>query len=265
MKIIKSTLVLTLCTALASFSIAQSAGVTSSEAAQIISTYVEDYTKDIYAADTMLFGIEVPEHGKWTVNVTGTETKTGYEVILNEGLPKTPTFVYKIEYETLKAIHEGKINALTAQGKAFAGDYTPMSIDMMDGYQPSNEEYAAINPFSFHFWTRGFPEIIPFGENTTRRAHGSNFTVFYYEKGLRTAWYRVLPEERVRDDAREQAAPFPMIIVAIEGTTEGEVGGKRVTLSEGNTIFIPPFTNHKWWNETDTATEAILIMFGEGA
>ncbi|NNL81404.1 MAG: cupin domain-containing protein [Flavobacteriaceae bacterium] len=242
---------------------AQEAGEKS--ASDIINSYVEDYQQDRFAKDSITFGIKVPDHGKWTVNVTGTKTDSGWEVNFREGLPDNPTFVYVIENETLNAIHEGKINALTAQGKAFAGDYTPMSIEMMEGYKPTMEEYGKINPFSFHFWTRGYPEIIPFGEGMTRRAHGSNFTVFYYQPGLRTAWYRVLPEERVRDDAREQAAPFPIMIVAIKGTTEGEVDGKRVSLSAGNTIFIPAYVNHKWWNETGEATEAILIMFGDGA
>lgn len=235
------------------------------EIADIIETYVEDFKKDRFAKNPMTFGLEVPDFGSWTVEVTGTTTDYGWEVMLTEGEPSKPTFIYKIEPETLKAIHAGKLNALTAQGKAFTGDYTPMSISMMEGYEPNMEEYGKINPFSFHFWTRGFPEIIPFGEGMTRRAHGSNFTVFYYEPGLRTAWYRVLPEERVRDDAREQAAPFPMLIVAIKGTTEGEVDGQRVSLSAGNTIFIPANVNHKWWNETEEATEAILVMFGEGA
>ena len=234
-------------------------------ATEIIESYVQDFRNDRYAATPMTFGIEVPEHGQWTVNVTGQKNDKGWEVLLSEGLPANPTFTYGIEFGTLEAIDNGILNALTAQGKAFAGDYTPMNVNMMEGYQPTMEEYANINPFSFHFWTRGYPELIPFGEGTTRKAHGSNFTVFYYETGLRTAWYRVLPEERVRDDAREQAAPFPMLIVAIKGTTEGEVDGQRISLSEGNTIFIPPNVMHKWWNETDQATEAILIMFGEGA
>ncbi|OJJ19426.1 hypothetical protein BKI52_21695 [marine bacterium AO1-C] len=233
--------------------------------ADIIKSYVEDYRQDRYASEAMQFGIEVPKHGAWTVNVTGKKVGTNWEVLLKEGLPKTPTFVYKIEYPTLVGIHKGKINALTAQGKAFAGDYTPMSIYQMKGYKPTMVEYAKINPFSFHFWTRGYPEIIPFGESTTRRAHGSNFTVFYYEKGLRTAWYRVLPKERVRDNPREQAAPFPMLIVAIKGTTKGIVGGKNVSLEKGQTIFIPPNVAHKWWNDTKEPTEAILIMFGKGA
>ncbi|MDC8004688.1 cupin domain-containing protein [Aureisphaera galaxeae] len=235
------------------------------KASDIILSYVEDYRNDRFAAEPILFGIEVPDQGKWTVQVTGKKKGDTWEVLLTDGLPQKPTFVYNIEFETLQAIDQGIINALTAQGKAFAGDYTPMSVQNMDGFEPTAEADAKINPFSFHFWTRGFPEIIPFGEGTTRRAHGSNFTVFYYETGIRTAWYRIMPEERVRDDAREQAAPFPMIVVAIKGTTEGEVDGQRVSISEGNTIFIPANVMHKWWNETDEAAEAVLIMFGKGA
>jgi len=234
-------------------------------AAEIIESYVMDFRNDRYASQPMHFGIEVPNHGSWEVEVTGDSTDTGWEVHLKEGLPKHPTFVYRIEWETLQGIDQGVLNALTAQGKAFSGDYTPMQVININGYKPTSEEDAKINPFSFHFWTRRFPEMIPFGESTTRRAHGSNFTVFYYQEGIRTAWYRVLPQEKVRHDPREQAMPFPMLIVAIKGTTEGTVDGKRVSLTEGNTIFIPEFAQHKWWNETGEATEAILIMFGEGA
>ncbi|MEM7227534.1 MAG: cupin domain-containing protein [Planctomycetota bacterium] len=75
----------------------------------------------------------------------------------------------------------------------------------------------------------------------------------------------VEPGERVRDSAQEMAAPFPMLVVATKGTTEGEVDGARVSLPAGNTVFIPANVAHKWWNDTDEATEAILIMFGEGA
>ena len=243
----------------------QSEFINLSNAEEIIQSFVSDYRHDRFAADAMNFGIEVTDHGSWTVNVSGLKSETEWEVHLESGLPEKPTFIYSIEYETLKAIHEGKINALTAQRKAFSGDYTPMRIKQMEGFEPSMEKNAKINPFSFHFWTLGFPEIIPFNKGMTRKAYGSNFTAFYYETGLRTAWYRVLPEERVRDDAREQAAPFPMLIIAIEGTTAGEVDGQSVSLSKGNTIFIPAGVAHRWWNETNEATEAILIMFGKGA
>ena len=82
---------------------------------------------------------------------------------------------------------------------------------------------------------------------------------------MRTAWYNILPGERVRDNAQEQAMPFPMMGVTIKGTIEGEVDGKRITVSEGNTVFIPPNVQHKWWNDSDEPVEVILIMFGKGA
>ena len=231
----------------------------------IIKSYVEDYKNDQHAQYPMTFGIEIMDKGQWTVEVTGKKLDDQYGVMLTEGLPTKPTFIYVIENRTLEAIYNGDLNALTAQGKAFVGDYTPMSVKEMEGFKTSVDIDSEINKFSFHFWTKGFPEIVPFGEGLTRRAHGSNFVVFYYQKGLRTAWYRVLPNEIVRDDPREQVMPFPIMIVAIKGTTEGEVGGKRVSLSEGNTLFVPPYTTHKWWNETKEATESVLIMFGEGA
>ncbi len=234
-------------------------------AEQIILAFVEDYKQDRFASEARTVGIEVPKYGKWTVQITGKKVKEDWEVILKQGLPTTSSYIYKIEFITLKAIYNGVINALTAQGKAFSGDYTPMSVRETEGFTPTEIEDGQLNAFSFHFWTRGFPEVIPFREGTTRRAHGSNFTVFYYEKGLRTAWYRILPNERVRDDAREQAAPFPMMGITIKGTIEGEVDGKRITVPAGNTVFIPANVNHKWWNDKDEVVEIILIMFGEGA
>ncbi|MGY3793289.1 cupin domain-containing protein [Aquimarina sp. 433] len=239
--------------------------ITDNDAELILRSFIDDYTKDRYASERRIVGIEVSDYGSWTVEITGQKIKEKWGVTLEKGLPKKPTYVYSIEFETLQAIHNGTINALTAQGKAFAGDYTPMSVREMDGFTPSEIDDSNLNAFSFHFWTKGFPEIIPFKESTTRKAHGSNFTIFYYEKGLRTAWYRILPGERVRDDAREQAAPFPMLGVTIKGTIEGEVDGERITVSEGNTVFIPANVNHKWWNEKDEAVEVILIMFGKGA
>lgn len=232
---------------------------------QIIRSYVEDFRTDRFAADTTYFGITVKGIGSWTIHATGKALDQGWEVLMEVGAPKNPTFYYEVEYETLKAIHEGHINALTAQGKAFSSDYAPMDAKNMSGYTPSKAQDDKVNPFSFHFWTRGYPEIIPFGAGMTRRAHGSNFVIFYYEEGLRTAWYRILPGERVRDDAREQAAPFPMMGVTIKGTIEGEVDGQRITVPEGNTVFIPANVAHKWWNEQDEEVQVVLIMFGNGA
>lgn len=232
---------------------------------QIIESYVQDFRSDRFAEQPMLFGIEVPDEGQWHVRVTGQRQGNGWGVELAKGPAPTPTWYYRVETETLQAIERGDINALTAQGKAFASDYAPMDALNMEGYEPSPEEEAKVNPFSFHFWTRGFPEIIPFGKGMTRRAHGSNFVAMYYQTGLRTAWIRLEPGDRAREDPREMAMPFPMLAVGVSGTAEGEVDGTRLSLPAGNSVFIPPNVMHRWWNETEKSAEAILIMFGEGA
>lgn len=231
----------------------------------ILSSYVDDFQKDRFAADARTFGIKVPGHGEWTVQVEGEKQDTLWAVSLRAGQPDRPTFVYKIEPETLRAIDSGAINAMTAQGKAFADDYTPMSIVHMEGYEPTIYEAGAINPFSFHFWTRGFPEIIPFRNIQTRKAHGSNFGVFFYQPGLRTGWYRVEPGDRVHEGPKERAMPFPILAIATIGVTEGEIDGERVSLSAGNAVLIPANAEHRWWNESNEPSEAILVMFGEGA
>lgn len=237
------------------------------EVETIIASYVEDYTSDRHAAEKRIVGITVPEIDReWTVTVTGKEiTDKKWEVLLTEGLPNIPTYVYRAEVSALKAIYSGEMNALTAQAKAFSTDYAPLDVEEINGYQPTEEEDGALNAFSFHFWTKGFPEVIPFRPDATRRAHGGGATIFYYEKGLRTLWYNISPGERVREDAREQAMPFPMMGVLIKGTAKGIVDGEPITVSEGNTVFVPANVHHKWWNESDENVELILIMFGEGA
>jgi hypothetical protein len=233
--------------------------------AQIIESYVQDFRSDHFAAEPMLFGIKVPEKGEWHVRVTGEKSDDGWGVELAEGPAPSPTFVYRIEEETLRMLDRGDLNPITAQGKAFSTDYAPMDVIDMEGWEPSPEESAAVNPFSFHFWTRGFPEVIPFGPGMTRKAHGSPIVGLYYETGLRTAYSRIDPGGRVRDDPREMAMPFLILIVVVAGTAEGEVDGHRVTLTEDNAVFVPPHATHLWRNDTDETAGAVLIMFGEGA
>ena len=134
-------------------------------AEEMIKSYVKDYKNDRFASEKRIVGIEIPEGGEWSITITGKKVNDSWEVFMNKGLPKIPAYVYRVELETLKAIYKGKINALTAQGKAFASDYTPMSVREINGFTPTEEDDSALNAFSFHFWTKGFPEVVPFKEN----------------------------------------------------------------------------------------------------
>ncbi|MEM9297835.1 MAG: cupin domain-containing protein [Bacteroidota bacterium] len=237
------------------------------EIEEIIRSFVEDYKSDRHATNARIVGIDVPEaNGKWTITITGKEIEPKqWEVYMSDGLPKQPTYVYRAEADILRAINDGKVNAMTAQVKAFSSDYAPLDAYEMEGFEPTEDDNGQMNAFSFHFWTKGFPEVVPFRPTATRKAHGMGATIFYYEKGLRTGWGHMQPGDRVREDAREQAMPFPMMGVMIKGTAKGIVDGAPITVSEGNTVFIPANVHHKWWNESDEDCELILIMFGKGA
>lgn len=245
----------------------QTSDETKKEVEAILQSFVEDYQSDRNAAKARIVGIDVPKvNGKWTITITGKEIKPKkWEVFMSEGLPKEPTYVYRAEVDILKAIYKGEVNAMTAQVKAFSSDYAPLDAYEMEGFNPTEEENGEMNAFSFHFWTKGFPEVIPFRPSSTRKVHGGNASIFYYQKGLRSGWMSMAPGDKVRHDAREQAAPFPMMGVVIKGTSKGIVDGVPVTVSEGNTVFIPANVPHKWWNESNEPCELILIMFGEGA
>lgn len=247
--------------------LAESSNAPKDEIETILQSFVDDYQSDRHAANARIVGVEVPEvNGTWTITITGKEVAAKqWEVLLSDGLPTAPTYVYRAEAGILKAIHAGQVNAMTAQVKAFSSDYAPLDTYEMEGFDPTEEDNGAMNAFSFHFWTKGFPEVIPFRPSSSRKAHGGNASIFYYEKGLRSGWMSLEPGDRVRDDAREQAAPFPMMGVVIKGTSKGIVDGVPVTVSEGNTVFIPANVHHKWWNESDETCELILIMFGKGA
>ena len=87
-------------------------------AEEIIRSYVEDFRSDRFAAEPRLFGIEVVGEGTWHVRVTGEKEGDRWDVRLAEGPAPEPTFLYRVEPETLRAVERGELNALTAQGKS---------------------------------------------------------------------------------------------------------------------------------------------------
>jgi len=240
-------------------------------AQDILDSYVTDFRSDPAADRAITFGVRVTGQGggDWHVVVSGKKSaETGdRDVTLASGFPKEPCVFYKVDLPTLRKIDSGKLNALTAMAAAFTTDVTPMDIDATDGFAPPSEDFFTKEfvPFTFHFWTRGLPEIVPFGSDLTRKTHGANVTVFYYEKGLRTAWGEVRKGEHVNADPQSQTNPFPSMLIVLSGKLDARLGGKAVSLEKGQMAFIPPGMTHEFWNNHDEAVQVILLMFGEGA
>jgi mannose-6-phosphate isomerase-like protein (cupin superfamily) len=228
----------------------------------ILETFVEDFRSDPMAKDRdVTFGIRIKDKEDWHVVIDGLGG-----VVLHEGMPEEPTFYYVTDPETLDLIYQGKMSALTAMGRARMSDQTPLDFGFMEGFQPTPELLGWGVKFSFHFWTKGTPEMVDFGENTLSRfVHGAQAKILYYEQGLRSSWYQIRKGQHINSNPEEQTNPFPTLIVMIKGEAQAAIGGKSVVLKSGTCLHIPAGVTHEFWNNKEEAAEFIIIMFGEGA
>jgi mannose-6-phosphate isomerase-like protein (cupin superfamily) len=235
---------------------AATAGVEEIEA--ILQSYVDDYATDVTRFDAT-FGVLV-EDNWWTVTVAGDETT------LARGAPAEPTYYYLVrEEETLHQIDRGELSMLTGMVKAFSTDVVPTDVDVMEGYQPPEDFQTWLMPQIFHFWNRGFPEIVPFGDGHTLPSHGGHVSVLYYQPGFRSGWGYLAPGEHANEDPRSRSNPFPSLFIALEGTITARINGVDHEFSEGNFMIIPAGVEHEFINETDENVHFMLFMFGEGA
>lgn len=236
---------------------------------EILESYVEDFRFDPFANTPVHFGIRVKDAPRpdWNVIVYGREEGAEEaEIELYEGPPDEPTFIFVTDLETLGKLDRGQWNALTASGKAWSTDFAPLDTVNMPGFEPPPELLARLAPLTFHFWTRGFPEIIPFGRpELTRSLHGADGTLFYYQPGIRLGAAFMQKGQHVNEDPQMRTNPFPSAFIMISGEGQARIGGRQITLRGGQMVYVGPGVTHEFWNEKDEPAQAVLVMFGEGA
>ena len=229
-------------------------------ARDVLQSYVDDYRSDPQAAQPITFGVLVKGEGEWHVVVEGRNAVT-----LRDGPPPIPTFRFVLDRPTLDRLDSGTLNALTAMGRARQSDAAPMDFDFTKAFRPDHAQIGRFLPVIFHFWTRGTPEIVPFGVDRSRPMHGANAVLFYYEPGIRYGWFHIGRGQHVNADPDDQTNPFPTIIVVTKGRCDAKIAGKRVRLGAGEMLFIPANTTHELWNEEAEPAEGTLLMFGNAA
>ena len=260
-------------------------------AEEILRNYVADFRHDPAAAETITFGIRIigERGGDWHVGVAGRRHQTSppkpagepespanpaavepkttaeWDVTLKSGFPTEPIAYYVLDLETLRKIDSGELNALTAMAKAHGGETTPMDVGMTPGFEPGPDFGSRFVPLSFHFWTGGLPERVPFHGELSRVVHRANAVVFYYQKGFRSAWFQVTKGQHINKDPQDQVNPFPSMFIMLHGKAQAKIGGKDFTFPANEMMFVPAGVTHEFWNPHDEPAEMILLMFGEGA
>lgn len=184
---------------------------------------------------------------------------------LLEDIPESYTFGFETDIDALRRIDRGEWNAFTAMGQARGSDRIPLVPKPPDGFEWTPENRGYFIPLFFHFWNRDWPERVLFGEGTTRPVHGANTTVFYYDRGLRTAWYQVKPGMHINADPKDQTNDFHTLVIMSRGAVTCKLGGIERLLQEGEAVFIPAGMRHEFWAKPDQYGEFIILMFGEKA
>jgi hypothetical protein len=229
---------------------------------KILESFVQDFKKDPYSRERAItFAIRIKDQDDWHVVIDG---KGGAE--LKKGMPAVPSVYYITDYKTLLLIYQGKMSALTAMGRAKLSDQTPMNFGFMKGFKPDPKFMGWGAKFTFHFWTRGIPEVVDFGEEALSRfIHGAQAKVLFYQEGLRSSWYQIKKDQHINAKPEDQKNIFPTLIIMIKGEATARIGGKLIVLKKGNCVHIPAGIAHEFWNERTEPAEFIIVMFGKGA
>lgn len=205
----------------------------------------------------------------WVTGASGGE----FHIVLTDaaggalypGSPRRYDVGFELNIETLRRLDRGELNALTAMAQARGSDPVPLRLKMPASFEWTPEARAFWQPFFFHFWHREWPETVRFGDGTTRKVHGANATVFYYDRGLRSGWYQLKPGAHINADAADQVNDFASFVIATRGQFQAQLGGRERTLHEGQAVFIPAGMTHEFWADPTQYGEFVLLMFGEGA
>jgi mannose-6-phosphate isomerase-like protein (cupin superfamily) len=231
---------------------------------KILERFATDYKNDPMFKSNQSFGIEV-DNEMWKVDAIASSEKGAPQIVITKGAPLKPTFYYVTNLRTLKQLDKGEINPLTAGIKAFSTDYAPLDIEAMDGFEPTPEFVGDVLAFTFHFFTKGLPEIVPFGQHNTRGTHGAQAAIFYYDTGLRTGYGYLHPGQHANEHPLSKTNSFSSMVILIKGKVTARLNNVDYEIEAGNAFFIPPGMTHEILNPNDEAAEFILLMFGEGA
>jgi mannose-6-phosphate isomerase-like protein (cupin superfamily) len=236
-----------------------------SDSAQVIlQRYAEAWRgrQELEFQGTLVLGFWVrgEQGGEYTVAVSDAPGS-----VVRPGAPSQYDIGFELDIDFLRRLDRGEIGALTAMGQARSSDPIPLNPKMGPQFGKRPDAPLLFRRLSFHFWNRGWPEVIPFSESAAREVHGGNAAVFVYDHRFRSAWYQLKPGMHINANARDQTNNFPQLIIVTRGQLSARLDGRELTLPEGQAIFIPAGMAHEFWAEAGQYAELVWTAFGEGA
>lgn len=184
---------------------------------------------------------------------------------VREGVPVRYDIRFELYIDFLRRLDRGEMSALTAMGQARGSDTIPLRPEFGPEFDKLPDSSLLFRRLCFHFWTREWPEIVLFNESAAREVHGGNAAVLVYDREFRSAWYQLKPGMHINAEYKDQTNTFPQLVIVTRGRFSARLGGKKMVLSQGQAVMVPPGMAHEFWAETGEYGEIIWLAFGKGS
>ena len=233
-------------------------------AREILQRYAEAWLgrKELELPRNVVLAISVDGHQGGDFAIELSNDPVG---IVREGKPTRYDIRYQTNIDLLRLLDKAQMSALTAMAQARGSDPIPLNPQFGPDFEKLPDASLLFRRLSFHFWTRGWPEMVPFGELAARQVHGGNAAVFVYDRQIRSAWYQLKAGMHINADPKDQKNNFPQLVIVTKGSVNARLGGRQLVLSEGQAVLIPPGMTHEFWADVGQYGEFVFIAYGEGA
>jgi len=187
----------------------------------------------------------------------------GFEVL--PGFHPFPNFTFESTLEHFNKIYQGEMTALTSMGQASSADPIPLVPNLL---KPVKDNL--VNDFLFfsqRFFNSTPYDLVKLGETHSRIVHGGHAIPIFYQKsddiGVRSAWYQINKGEQVNEIG--DTNPFPQYFIINSGNGFAKIGSDTISIQANQAYFIPPNSDHVFWNEKEDPLIMIFLAWGKGA
>jgi mannose-6-phosphate isomerase-like protein (cupin superfamily) len=167
--------------------------------------------------------------------------------------------------EHYNKIFRGEMTAMTSMGQATSSDPIPLNYDIQKAISDN-----ATNDFLFiaqRFFNNTPYDLVKLGAEHARIVHGGLAIPIFYQRtegiGVRSAWYQINKGEQVNEPG--DTNPFPQYFIITQGEGYAKIGNDTIVVKENEAYFIPPNSDHVFWNEREEPIVYIFLAWGKGA
>lgn len=198
----------------------------------------------------------LPGGEAWHVNITPPR-----QVTLAQGSNTQAAFIFSMTPALLQSVYDGDISASTCLLKTSPTENPPIIFQAASPAGRLVDMPGTMMEFVQRFFNPTSPEVTVFDDAHAREVRGTDVVALYNAIGLRSAWYQVNKDQRLK----EPGTVYPQALIFLSGTGLARIGEQTVPVKAGEAYYVPPGKEREIWTEEDTPLVMLRIAWGKGA